>query len=578
MQSAELRQKFLDFFEKKHDHEVIPSASLIPEETGANQKTLFITAGMQPLIPFLLGEKHPKGKRLVNSQKCFRTVDIDEVGDDTHCTFFEMLGNWSLGDYWKDDSIKWSFEFLTKELEIPLEKLAVSCFEGDENAPKDEESANIWEDLGVKKEKIAFLPKEDNWWGPVGETGPCGPDTEIFYWKSNTEKAPESFDPKNKNWVEIWNNVFMQYIKDSNGKYVLAEQKNVDTGMGFERTLAILNGYENVYDIDLFEPLISKISQNSNSEDKKGKRIIADHIRGAVFMIADGVEPLNTGRGYVLRRILRRAAYYCHSIGLKNLTLTDLAEIVINTYDGIYPLNEKKGLILQNLEKEVSLFEKTLEAGKKKYEEGERPFILFTTYGFPIELTIELDKENKRTTDLQKFNEEMKQHQELSRTASAGMFKGGLADHEPKTVKLHTAHHLLLAALQEIFGKEVKQKGSNITQERLRIDFSFDRKLTDEEKQKLQDMVQSKIDGGLKVVKKEMPLEEAQKIGAQMEFGVKYGNTVSVYFIEEKDGGTFSKEFCGGPHVENTAELGKFNIVKEEAVSQGVRRIKATLE
>ena len=577
MKSNELRQKYLDFFEK-NGHKIVPSASLIPEETGASQKTLFITAGMQPLIPFLLGQKHPEGKRIVDIQKCFRTVDIDEVGDDTHHTFFEMLGNWSLGDYWKKESIQWSFEFLTKELNIPLEKLAVSCFAGDENAPKDEESAGIWESLGVKKERITFLPKEDNWWGPVGETGPCGPDTEIFYWKSNDVIVPESFDPTDKNWVEIWNNVFLQYVKNANGEYVVAEQKNVDTGMGFERTLAILNGYTNNYETDLFKPILAKINEGSVSKDIKGKRIIADHIRAAVFLVAEGVEPLNTGRGYVLRRILRKATYYSHSIGLKNVTLSDLAEIVINTYIGVYSLVEKKDFILKTIEREVSLFNKTLEAGKKKYEEGEDPFILFTTYGFPIELTLELAKENGKEINMEDFEKKMKKHKELSRTASAGMFKGGLADHEPATVKLHTAHHLLLSALQELFGKEVKQRGSNINQERLRIDFSFDRKLTDGEKIQIENMVNEKIQQGLDVIKREMPLEEAEKIGAEMEFGVKYGNTVSVYFIEDKQGNVVSKEFCGGPHVTNTSELGHFNILKEEASSQGVRRIKAVLE
>ncbi|MSU54216.1 MAG: alanine--tRNA ligase [Candidatus Staskawiczbacteria bacterium] len=577
MKSSELRQKFLQFFEK-NGHAVIPSTSLIPDEVGLDQKTLFITAGMQPMVPYLMGKKHPEGKRIVDIQKCFRTVDIDEVGDDTHHTFFEMMGNWSLGDYWKKESIGWSFEFLTKELNIPLEKLAVSCFAGDENAPKDEESARIWESLGIPKERIAFLPKEDNWWGPVGAFGPCGPDTEIFYWKANDIPVTKGFDPQNKNWVEIWNNVFMEYVKDSNGNYVLAEQKNVDTGMGFERTLAILNGYTNNYGTDLFASIISKINENSNSDDEAGKRIIADHIRATVFMIADGIEPLNTGRGYLLRRLLRRVAYYCNSIELKNIFLSDLAEVVISIYDDVYALNESKKLILETIEKEVSLFNKTLEAGKKKCEEGEDPFILSTTYGFPIELTREIAKENGRTIDMQDFEQKMKQHQELSRTASAGMFKGGLADHEPATVKLHTAHHLLLSALQEVFGKEVKQRGSNINQERLRIDFSFDRKLTDEEKSHIEIMVNEKIQQGLDVVKREMPLEEAEKLGAEMEFGVKYGNMVSVYFIEDKKGNVVSKEFCGGPHVTNTSELGHFKILKEEASSQGVRRIKAILE
>ena len=566
MTSSELRTKFLDFFEKR-GHKVIPSASLIPKDSTV----LFTTAGMQPLVPFLLGQQHPLGKRLVNIQKCFRANDIEEVGDDTHNTFFQMLGNWSLGDYWKKESIQWSFEFLTKDLGIPVERLAISCFVGDENAPKDQESADLWEAEGIAKERIAFLPKEDNWWGPVGDTGPCGPDTEIFYWKLNDAPAPKTFDPADKNWVEIWNNVFMQYVKNQGGEYVLAEQKNVDTGMGFERTLAVLNGYTNIYQTDLFEPVI-KIFPGYFDERKK--RIIADHARASVFLISDGVAPSNKDQGYVLRRLLRRMIVH-----LRQTTGIDLFEPIkksIEIYKDLYELNENK--ILSVVKEEADKFEKTLASGLKAIEKidvinGKEAFFLYETYGFPLEVLEEMRVVENR----QDFFEELKKHQELSRTASAGMFKGGLADHKPETVKLHTAHHLLLAALQELFGKQVKQKGSNINSERLRIDFSFDRKLTDEEKKKIENMVQLKIGGGLEVVKKEMPLEEAKKIGAEMEFGVKYGNTVSVYFIEDKNGNVFSKEFCGGPHVGNTSELGKFKILKEEAVSSGVRRIKAIL-
>ena len=566
MTSSELRTKFLDFFEKR-GHKVIPSASLIPKDSTV----LFTTAGMQPLVPFLLGQQHPLGKRLVNIQKCFRANDIEEVGDDTHNTFFQMLGNWSLGDYWKKESIQWSFEFLTKDLGIPVERLAISCFVGDENAPKDQESADLWEAEGIAKERIAFLPKEDNWWGPVGDTGPCGPDTEIFYWKLNDAPAPKTFDPADKNWVEIWNNVFMQYVKNQGGEYVLAEQKNVDTGMGFERTLAVLNGYTNIYQTDLFEPVI-KIFPGYFDERKK--RIIADHARASVFLISDGVAPSNKDQGYVLRRLLRRMIVH-----LRQTTGIDLFEPIkksIEIYKDLYELNENK--ILSVVKEEADKFEKTLASGLKAIEKidvinGKEAFLLYETYGFPLEVLEEMRVVENR----QDFFEELKKHQELSRTASAGMFKGGLADHKPETVKLHTAHHLLLASLQELFGKQVKQKGSNINSERLRIDFSFDRKLTDEEKKKIENMVQLKIGGGLEVVKKEMPLEEAKKIGAEMEFGVKYGNTVSVYFIEDKNGNVFSKEFCGGPHVGNTSELGKFKILKEEAVSSGVRRIKAIL-
>ncbi|OGZ62408.1 MAG: hypothetical protein A3C58_03160 [Candidatus Staskawiczbacteria bacterium RIFCSPHIGHO2_02_FULL_34_10] len=567
MNSSELRTKFLDFFEKR-GHKIIPSASLIPKDSTV----LFTTAGMQPLVPFLLGEKHPNGKRLVNYQKCLRTDDIEEVGDDTHLTFFEMLGNWSLGDYWKEDSIKWSFEFLTKELNIPIERLAVSCFIGDQNAPKDQESADIWEGLGVKKERIAFLPKKDNWWGPVGDTGPCGPDTEIFYWKLSDTPIPKKFDPTDKNWVEIWNNVFMQYVKDSNGNYSLAEQKNVDTGMGFERTLAVLNGYTNIYQTDLFEPIIKLFPGHF---DERKKRIIADHARASMFLISDGVVPSNKDQGYVLRRLLRRMMVH-----MRELSATELLDPIkksIEMYKNLYDLDEDKILLV--VKEESNKFEKTLATGLKAIEKidtinGKEAFLLYETYGFPLEVLEEIRVVESR----EGFFEELKKHQELSRTASAGMFKGGLADHNIETIKLHTAHHLLLAALQEMFGKEVKQKGSNINSERLRIDFSFDRKLTDDEKKRLEDMINEKIQEGLEVIKREMPKEEAEKIGAESEFGVKYGNTVSVYFIGDKKGIIFSKEFCGGPHVNNTSELGKFKIIKEEASSQGVRRIKAILQ
>ncbi len=582
MKSAQLRQKFLDFFEKK-GHKIIPSASLIPQDSTV----LFTTAGMQPLVPFLLGQAHPDGTRLVNSQKCIRTGDIADVGDDTHLTFFEMLGNWSLGDYWKKESITWSFEFLTKELHIPKERLAVSCFMGDEHAPRDTESAEIWESLGIPKEHIVFLPKEDNWWGPVGESGPCGPDTEIFYWRDNEKLAPEAFHPSDKTWVEIWNNVFMQYVKTGDGKYVLADQKNVDTGMGFERIVAVLNGKKSVYETDLFLPIMELFP--GHLVERK-KRIIADHSKAAAFLINDGVVPSNKDQGYVLRRLLRRMIV--HSRAVPENELFAPMEKAIQMYEGVYDLNKEKILLVAK--GEADKFEKTLSNGLVEFENVMKTYIngelksqrlaphavfdLYTTYGFPVELIVEMAKERGLEVDLFDFELLMQEHQNKSRTASAGMFKGGLADHDPKTVKLHTAHHLLLAGLQELFGPQVKQRGSNINQERLRIDFSFDRKLTDEEKKKLEDWVNDKISAGLNVVKREMPLDQAEQIGAQMEFGVKYGNTVSVYFIEDKSGVAISKEFCGGPHVQNTSELGKFKITKEEAVSAGVRRIKAILE
>ena len=415
------------------------------------------------------------------------------------------------------------------------------------------------------------MPKEDNWWGPVGDTGPCGPDTEIFYWKLNDTPAPKTFDPADKNWVEIWNNVFMQYVKNQGGEYVLAEQKNVDTGMGFERVVAVLNGKKSVYETDLFEPIMKIFSGNF---DERKKRIISDHAKASMFLISDGVVPSNKDQGYVLRRLLRRMIVHLRQSA--GINLFEPIKKSIEIYKNLYDLDENK--ILSVVKEEADKFEKTLASGLKAIEKidvinGKEAFLLYETYGFPLEVLEEMRVVENR----QDFFEELKKHQELSRTTSAGMFKGGLADHKPETVKLHTAHHLLLAALQELFGKQVKQKGSNINSERLRIDFSFDRKLTDEEKTKIENMVQSKIDGGLEVVKKEMPLEDAKKIGAEMEFGVKYGNTVSVYFIEDKNGNVFSKEFCGGPHVGNTSELGKFKILKEEAVSSGVRRIKAIL-
>jgi alanyl-tRNA synthetase len=533
MQSSELRQKYLDFFYKK-GHTIVPSASLIPE---GDSTTLFITAGMQPLVPYLLGKSHPGGKRLVDVQKCVRTGDIDEVGDDTHLTFFEMLGNWSLGDYWKKESITWSFEFLTKELSIPMERLAVSCFAGDANAPKDEESSKIWKSLGIAEDRIAFLPKEDNWWGPVGETGPCGPDTEIFYWKSNDKPAPKTFDGTDKNWVEIWNNVFMQYVKDSNGNYVLAEQKNVDTGMGLERTVAILNGFENVYETDLFKSILELLPA---AMEVKKKRVIADHSRAIVMLITDGVRPSNKDQGYILRRLMRRViSYQLFAKDDMKFTAVDVLEEVRKIYFEIYPTDWM--VVHSEYMKELEKFTAGVKNGIQEYKkmrplDAKSAFHLYQTFGLPFSVMKEMEASHGNMLKESEFNEEAKKHQELSQTASAGMFKGGLADHDPKTVKLHTAHHLLLAGLQELFGKQVKQRGSNINQERLRIDVSFDRKITTEEIRKLEDWVNDKIKQGLQVVKREMPLQEAEKIGAEMEFGVKYSNIVSVYFIEGKDG------------------------------------------
>ena len=558
MTSNEIRNRFLKFFESK-GHTILPSASLVPQ---GDSSVLFTTAGMQPLVPYLLGEKHPGGTRLASVQKCLRTGDIDDIGDNRHLTFFEMLGNWSLGDYFKDESIAWSYEFLTdKNVGLGLDptRLYITCFEGDANAPRDLESAELWKKSGIPESRIYFLGKEDNWWGP-GDNGPCGPDTEIFYDVTGKcgELSHEEFlrAQKEEKVIEIWNNVFMEY-RSENGKVVgKLEQKNVDTGMGLERITAGVNGLDNVYETDLFF-----------GEKTKEERIVVDHVKAALFLITDGILPGNTGQGYILRRLIRRAARFSKE------QLTEMITKVKEIYKGIYDLDDKG-----EITKEEVKFRETLEKGLKEFEKGTDPFVLFTTYGFPIELTDELAKEKGRIIDHKDFYIKMKNHQQLSQTSSAGMFKGGLANHNEATIKLHTAHHLLLAALQEVLGPEVKQRGSNITEERLRIDFSLDRKMTDEEKSRVENIVNDAIQKDLKVVRREMTKNEAEGLGAQMEFGAKYGDTVSVYFIEDENSNAVSKEFCGGPHVEHTGILGKFKIQKEEASSAGVRRIKAILE
>lgn len=559
MTSRDIRQKFLKFFESK-GHTIIPSASLIPQ---GDSSVLFTTAGMQPLVPYLLGESHPAGKRLASAQKCVRTGDIDDIGDNRHLTFFEMLGNWSLGDYFKPESIAWSYEFLTdKEMGLGLDpaRLYVTCFEGDDNTQRDTESAEIWMKVGIPESRIYFLGKEDNWWGP-GDNGPCGPDTEIFYDVTGAcgELSHDEFlsAQKTEKVIEIWNNVFMEY-KSENGKVVRKlAQKNVDTGMGLERITAVVDGFDNVYETDLF-----------NGEKSKEERIVFDHVKAALFLASDGVVPGNTGQGYILRRLIRRAVRF------SNEPLSSKIEKVKELYKGIYDLEDRG-----EITKEETKFRETLSKGMKEFEKGERDaFLLFTSYGFPFEMTAELAAERGETISRADFDTKMSEHQKLSQGASAGMFKGGLANHNDQTIKLHTAHHLLLAALQQVLGPEVKQRGSNITEERLRIDFSFDRKMTDEEKKRVEDIVNDAIAKDLSVVKKEMSKSEAEKLGAQMEFGAKYGETVSVYSIEGSDGVPFSLEFCGGPHITHTGELGHFRIQKEDASSQGVRRIKAILE
>ena len=591
MRSSEIRKKFLEFFRDK-GHSIIPSSSLIPSETDPT--ALFTTAGMHPLVPYLLGDEHPGGKRIANIQKCVRTGDIDEVGDSRHLTFFEMMGNWSFGDYFKKEAIEWSWEFLTDKKWLGLDKnrLAVSVFAGDENSPFDEEAFGLWKKLGVSEYRIAKLPKKNNWWGPAGQTGPCGPDTEMFYWTGDADKIPDSFNDDNDLWVEIWNDVFMQYNKGEDEKYYPLKQKNVDTGMGLERMVMVMQGKDNVYETDLFQPLVVKIkSQISNlksfdREKEKSIRIIADHVKTSVFMISDEVAPSNIGRGYVLRRLIRRAVRHGKLLGIEENFLAEVAEPVFEIYKEFYPeLIQKKEMILGVITEEERNFNRTLEKGMKKFEEffangeisGKNAFVLFSTYGFPLEMTIEMAKEKSGTVDIKQFNEEFKKHQHLSKTASAGMFKGGLADAGEKTMRYHTATHLLHQALKIVLGESVSQKGSNITAERLRFDFSWPEKMTKEQIEKVEQIINGKIKENLPVGWTEMDLDDARKSGAIGLFGHKYEDKVKVYNIGETDK-PFSKEICMGPHASSTGDLGRFKIVKEEAVSAGVRRIKAILE
>ncbi len=576
-----LKDLYIDFFVSK-GHKQIPSAPVVPEN---DPSVLFNTAGMQPLIPYLMGQPHPYGTRLVDYQKCIRTNDLDSIGDKTHHTFFEMLGNWSLGDYFKEESIKYSFEFLTKVLNIPINKLAVTVFNGEDGIPKDTESAEIWKNLGINK--IAYLGKEDNFW-IAGESGPCGPDTEIFYFRSDDE-VPDTFDPNDDRWVEIWNNVFMQYYKDNNGITELPK-KNVDTGMGYERVTAILEGVNDNYLSSVWIDIIKKIeslSKYSYEENPESIRIIADHIRTAVFILGDeaGIKPSNTDQGYILRRLIRRAIRHAKKLEIEsNDWEVTIANMIIDKYKKYYSeLEKNKDIILDELTKEKNKFNKTLEKGLKEFEKiivnvdkelnKDLAFKLYDTYGFPIELTEELAKEKGIKVDIAGFKEKFKAHQELSRTASSGKFKGGLAGDSDKEIKYHTATHLLNAALKQVVDKNVHQKGSNITSERMRFDFSCDHKLSDEEKQKVEELVNNWINEKIDVTVKEMSKEEAIKSGAECMFIEKYPDIVTVYSI-----GDISKELCGGPHVKNTSELGKFKIIKEEASSAGIRRIKAILE
>ena len=578
-----LKDLYINFFVSK-GHKQIPSSPVVPEN---DPSVLFNTAGMQPLIPYLLGQPHPYGTRLCDYQKCVRTNDLEEVGDTTHHTFFEMLGNWSLGDYFKNESISWSFEFLTKVLNIPIERLAVTVFAGDDTIPFDEVSHDKWLSLGIKEERIARTVS-DNFW-IAGESGPCGSDTEIFYFRSNDE-IPDVFDPEDDRWVEIWNNVFMQYFKSKDGIVTDLPHKNVDTGMGVERTTAILEGVNDNYLSSVWKDIIDLISELSNipyEGNEKSMRIIADHIRTAVFISADpsGIKPSNTDQGYILRRLIRRAIRHAKQLGIdiNSNWEEQIAGLILEKYKPYYKeLVDNENVVYEVLKNEKIKFNRTLEKGLKEFEkvtkdsktiDGITAFHLFDTYGFPIELTIELAQEQGITVDKQGYLDKFKEHQELSRTASAGKFKGGLAGNSEIETKYHTATHLLNAALKEVVNKDVHQKGSNITPERMRFDFSCDHKLTDEEKSKTEELVNKWIKESLDVTVREMTKEEAINSGAECMFIEKYPDIVTVYSI-----GDVSHELCGGPHVKNTSELGHFKIIKEEASSAGVRRIKAILE
>ena len=631
MNASEIRQKYLEFFKSK-DHAIIPSASVVPEN---DPTVLFTTAGMHPLVPYLMGEVHPQGKRLVDSQKCIRTGDIDDVGDNRHLTFFEMLGNWSLGDYFKKEAIEWSFEFLTDEKWLGLDpkRIYVTVFAGDENSPIDNESIETWKEqykkVGIEAgvcgenekaqsdSRIFLLGAKDNWWGPAGETGPCGPCSEMFY--DVRPEEGELIGKTHEEWVdefrimEIWNDVFMEFNKVAPGKFEKMEQQNVDTGMGLERTITVLTGKENVFDTDLFLPIIAKIEELSGkkylftkgdlgydempecwSEDMRSMRIIADHIKASVFIIADGIEPSNTERGYVLRRLIRRAIRQGHMLGIKNNFTIEIAKVVQEMYGEVFSevLSEK---VLIELQKEEEKFRKTLERGLREMDAifdrdpnlypnsirivtGHHAFDLYQNFGFPIEMFFEeLDKtgiEYSKNEIEKDFNEELKKHQDLSRTASAGMFKGGLSDNKEETTQLHTVAHLMLAGLRKVLGNHVHQKGSNINGERLRFDFSHPQKMTDDEKKAVEEYVNEAINAKVPVEMNEMSLDEARAQGAEGAFENKYGEVVKVYKING-----YSNEICGGPHVANTGDIkGVFKIKKEESSSSGVRRIKAVIE
>ena len=584
MTISEIRRRFLDFF-KSRGHAIIPSASLVPQN---DPSVLFTTAGMQPLVPYLLGEPHPAGKRLANIQKCVRTGDIEEVGDGTHLTFFEMLGNWSLGDYFKEEAILWSYELLTSKTEgfgLDKRRLYISVFEGDVNAPKDEESARIWEKVGVPKNRIYFLPASKNWW-EAGQNGPCGPDTEMYYDLSEKglgDLTHEKFlmADKKQEVVEIWNDVFMEYLKKDGKVIGKLPQKNVDTGAGLERLCAVLQKKESVFDTDAFKPIMDFAC--TVSRDLRARRIIADHMRAAIFLIGDGILPSNTGQGYILRRLIRRAVFSADGKRMNRKEIATFVEIVSGIYGDVYDrIRKRQKEIAEVISNESEQFEKHLhqglrEFGKLKAVSGKDAFILFSTYGFPFEMMAELAGKEGMNVDRAGFEKEMRKHQEISRAGALKKFKGGLADTSEMSVKYHTATHLLHQALRDVLGNDVKQKGSNITPERLRFDFAFQRKMTDDEKKKVEDTVNEKIKADLAVHKVALPLENARKSGALHFFDEKYGDKVLIHYIGNSIETAYSKEFCGGPHVKSTGTIGTFKIVKEEAVSAGVRRIKAVL-
>ncbi|MBO5481516.1 MAG: alanine--tRNA ligase [Clostridia bacterium] len=601
-----LREMYLSFFQEK-GHKVIPSASLIPEN---DPTVLFTTAGMHPLVPYLLGEKHPAGKRLTDVQKCVRTGDIDDVGDERHCTFFEMLGNWSLGDYFKQEMIPWSYEFLTGEkyLGIPSDKIAVTVFGGDETLPRDDEAAALWEKEGIKKENIYYMPRENNWWGPAGLTGPCGTDTEMFVIRKPKCSPTCNPDCNCGAFLEIWNDVFMRFNKQADGSYIELTQKNVDTGMGLERALCVLNGKSSVYETDIFENAIAKISEltgktyGEDEETTKAFRVLLDHTRTATFMLGDekGIVPSNTDQGYILRRIIRRAVRFGRKIDLPEGSLAKISESFIEYYKDVYPellINREK--IAEELNKEEAKFTKTLQQGLKEFEKclngierknafmsqkdpsyvpeksinGKQAFHLYDTYGFPVEITDEMAKERGYTVDIDGYKAAFEEHQSKSKAGSEQKFACGLADNKEATTKLHTATHLLHAALKKVLSPDVNQKGSNITEERLRFDFNYPAPMTAEQIKAVEDMVNDVIAQNIPVVMKEISLEEAKAEGFTGLFESKYGERVKTYTI-----GDFSKEICGGPHAESTGVLGKFKIAKEQSCGSGLRRIKAVLQ